>query len=440
MSTIRVLTLVFSLAPLAAGAEDLVAIYGLAKDSDPQLRAAQAEYRATIQAKPQARAGLFPSVDASARESRNKEDFTRTFGGVTDSDSTDYDSTTYSLSVTQPLFRYANLARNRLANDTVQRAEAQLSAAEQSLVLRAAEGYFNVLSARAEVEFARSEKTATARQLEQAKKRFEVGMIAITDVHEAQAAYDAAVAQELAAENQLANAREALRELTGRYHTDLAGLTGRMPLVSPEPADMDKWTEVALEQNLQLRAARFSAQEARDNVDVNRAGYYPNVDVVASRDHFDSGGGTFGSRESDTDTIALQLSANLYQGGLTNARVREAEHLYTQSREQVEVQRRAALRQTRDAYRGVNTGISRVTALKQAIVSAESALEATEAGFEVGTRTIVDVLLAQRNLFRARRDYAQARYEYIVNTLRLKQAAGTLEPGDLQRINTWLEQ
>lgn len=201
---------------------------------------------------------------------------------------------------------------------------------------------------------------------------------------------------------------------------------------------MERWTEVALKQNLQLRAAKNATNIAQEDIRRLRSGHYPTLDLVASRNHSEVGGG-FGERETDTDTIALQFNLPLYQGGLVSSQVKEAAHLYQKARDGLEQQRRTTLRQTRDAYRGVLTDISRVKALKQATVSTQSAVEATEAGFEVGTRTIVDVLITQRELFRAKRDYAQTRYDYLLNTLSLKQAAGTLSPEDLTDINQWIQ-
>ena len=212
-----------------------------------------------------------------------------------------------------------------------------------------------------------------------------------------------------------------------------------MPLLSPQPASLRQWAATAEKQNLLLRSALLNADIARQNIRLQRAGHLPTLDIVAGRNKSIVGGGYFGARDITTDSISLQFSINLYQGGLVTAKTREAAHLYRQARDLADAQRRATLRQARDAYRGVVSGISRIKALKQAIVSSESAYKATRAGFDVGTRNIVDVLNAQRELFRARNNYAQARYDYILNLLRLKQAAGTLSPRDLMAVNRWLQ-
>jgi outer membrane protein len=413
-----------------AWAENLMDIYKQAQVSDPTLQSAKSAYQAAQTGKPQARSFLLPNASFSANTSDNSQDSSIT-------GKTDYNSNGYQLSVTQPVFRYNYFLQYKQAGAAVSRAEAEYSSAEQALILRAAERYFAVLAAKDNLEFARAEKTAIARQLEQAKKRFDVGLIAITDVHEAKAAYDLSVAQVIAAENQLATSYEALSEITGTPHKELAILGDKMPLITPDPANLDKWTDVALKQNLQLRAFRFATEVAQQNIRIQRSGHLPTLDIVASRSHSSGGGNTI-TGESDTNSIALQLNVPLFTGGLTTEKTREAIYLYDQARSDLEKQRRSTVRQIRDAYRGVLSGISRVKALLQATVSNRSALETTQAGFEVGTRTIVDVLVAQRELFRAQRDYAQARYDYLLNTLRLKQAAGNLVVGDLQKINQWL--
>lgn len=426
-------TLSLTIAASPAWSTDLMDVYNEARQSDPQLKAALAAYQAVQTLRPQAKAGLLPNIGLGADIERHRYD-----------DQTAANNDSYAtnrsiaLNLRQPIYNRERFVALDQSQARIAQAEAQYQSATQSLALRAAEGYFNVLSARAELEFAQSEKAATSRQLDQSNKRFEVGMIAITDVNEAQAAYDAAVAAEIAAQNQLANAREALRELTGEYHEDLAPLSRDMPLVPPTPSRMDAWTDVALDQNLAVLAAEYGVDVARYEVDIQRSGHYPTLDATAGHGYTDSQfGGVIGVERYDT-FVGLELNVPIYQGGGINARTKQAAYLLNQQKEQLDTERRTALRQTRDAYRGVETGISQVNALQQSIVSAQSAMEATQAGFDVGTRTIVDVLVAQRNLFQSQRNYAQARYNYITNLLRLKQAAGTLAAEDLQQVNRWL--
>lgn len=424
-------------------AEDLLAVYQLAVQNDPQLGAAEAERLAVLESRPQSRALLFPTISASANTAANRFDISQAGGssitpGTNGFGVSHFNSNGYTLNLTQPVYHRDTFVQLRQADARIAQADAVLAATEQDLIVRATTRYFDVLAAEDNLQFARAEKTAIARQLEQNKQRFDVGLAAITDVQEAQARYDAALAQEIDAERQLAVNREALREITGQQHEKLAALQEQIPLLSPDPANIEQWSQTALQQNLQIAAAQHGAEVARHEIDRQRAAHYPTVDIVGTRSFSDTGGGRFGGSESLGDSITLQLNAPLFQGGAVTSRTREASFRYNQSRENLEQQRRAALRQTRDSYLGVTANVSRVKALKQAVVSNQTALESTQAGLEVGIRTAVDVLNAQRELFRAQRDYARARYDYTLETLRLKQAAGVLSPTDLAHINTWL--
>jgi outer membrane protein len=292
-------------------------------------------------------------------------------------------------------------------------------------------------------------RLAIARQLEQAKQRFEVGLIAITDVQESQAAHDQAVADEIGAKRTLATAREFLREITGEYAASLAAPTDEFPLVSPNPADESSWIDLAMSQNLTVIASRLSEQVARDEISFRRTGHYPTIDLIAGRQYqdqegdivFPSLGSTVGiTGDSIGNSIRLQLNLPIFTGGRTSSRVREAVYLHRASREQLQRVARETERQTRDAYLGVLAEISRVNALKQAVESSRTALQATEAGFEVGTRTIVDVLNSQFSVYAAITNYYRSRYAYIANVLRLKQAAGTLQVQDLEDIDKWLSE
>lgn len=327
-------------------------------------------------------------------------------------------------------------------------------AAEQDLMTRVAIAYFDVLAAQDTLASEQAAKEAIGRQLEQAQKRFEVGLIAITDVQEAQAGYDQAVAAEIVAKRALANQREVLREITGEYMTDLASPQETIPLLSPDPADEASWVEVALQQNPALLSADLGAEISRDDVRIAQSGHLPTVDLVLSHSDVDvSGNGTsfnpatgippISSRlgtDSADDSITVQFSIPLFSGGTTSSQAKAASYRHRAAKERLERVARETERQTRDSYLGVMSEISRVKALKQALASANTALKATEAGFEVGTRTTVDVLDARRALFVAETNYARSRYDYIVNVLRLKQAAGILAAGDIVEVNGWLQQ
>ncbi len=418
--------------PQAALASDLLGVYHQALESDPQLRAAEAAHRAAMEIRPQSRSALLPQVNLSAERNTIDSD-------ITGLGNRNYDTNGYTLSLVQSIYHHDTYVQLRQADAGIAQADAELRAAGHGLILRVAEAYFNLLAAEDNLEFAEAEKRAISQQLRQTKQRFEVGLSAITDVHEAQASHDLAVAQEIAAQNQLEIAREVLRELTGNEPDGTAPLSGEMALVGPEPADIDQWVETALQQNLGLLATEASVNAAREEVKRRQSGHYPSLDLVASRRYSDTRDAPSFGNESTTNTIGLQLNVPLYSGGRTSATVREAGHRLTQALEGLDQQRRATVRQTRSAYLGVIAGISRVKALKQSLSSTQTALEATQAGFEVGTRTVVDVLNSQRLVYLARRDYARARYDYLLATLSLKQAAGTLDVADLESINRWFQ-
>lgn len=427
-----------SLGSASVAAEDLVSAYQQAHRSDPQFRSAEAARLAAREVKTQARAGFLPEINLGATASKSEGESTvKSTGATIDSDTS---SIGYSLSLTQPLYRRNTYVNNKIADAQITQSEADYQNARQSLILRVSNAYFGVLAAQDNLAFARAEKEAIARQLDQTKQRYEVGLIAITDVHESQSAYDSAVAAEIVAENRLNNAREVLREITAANIAELASLKAETPLVTPDPADIEVWVTRALEQNLQLASLQQQVAVARQTVESARSGHYPTLDLTAQHRYFDEQKFTGNTLEDVTDTtLSLQLNVPLYQGGATSSRVRQTRHQLTQAQEGYEQQRRLIERTTRSAYLDVVAGISRVKALQQALVSSQSALEASEAGLEVGTRTTVDVLAARRELFRAQSNLAQARYDYILGTLRLQDAAGMLNEEDVQTVNAWLQ-
>ncbi len=421
-----------------ARAEDLAEVYALARQHDPELRAAHAKRLAALEALPQARALLLPSLTAGANISRERFDDDNPAPG---SNNPRYSTNqTYSVSLAQPLFRYDRIVQYRQAGDRILQAEAEYAASEQQLILRTAERYFDVLAAEDDVLLTEAQTKAIGRQLEQAKQRFEVGLSAITDVQEAQGRYDQAVAEEIQARNNLESARDALREIVGTYIEHHARLAGDIELVRPDPESPDAWVETAFSQNLSITSAKAALEIARHEIERKRAGHYPTVDMTAEFARRDVNFGGIAPLERNDASIGVQLALPLYQGGLVRSRTREAQHLFDEARETLEDLRRATERQTRDAYRGIINGISQVKAQKQAVLSTRTALQAAETGFEVGTRTIVQVLDSQREHLRAQRNYARARYDYLLNTLRLKQAAGTLSGEDVTAVNRWLSE
>lgn len=432
-----VLILNAAILPGQSQAADLLDVYSLAETSDPTYLETRANYRATLETKPQARAQLLPQIGLSANTIRNSQDISENngFGG---SGELDFNSHGYSLDLRQPLFRAPEYLQYQQSDSIIKQAEAEVRVARQDLTIRVAEAYFNVLAAEDNLLFAQAEKRSLEQQLEQAKQRFEVGLTAITDIQEAQAGYDRAAAQVIEAENGVDNAREALREITGEFIVDLKGLSSEIPLVKPNPADIDLWTSQALEQNFSISAAEYALESSNKEIKVQKAGHLPTLDLVASTG-YDKSGGRFGDTQIHADAVGLELNLPLFSGGAVTSRSREARDLYDASLQRLHFAQRSAQSQTRQSYLGVISGISRIEALEQAVISSETALEATNAGFDVGTRTAVDVVAAERALSDARRNLARTRYDYIINSLRLKQAAGILTDQDLALVNRWLQ-
>jgi outer membrane protein len=449
---------VLGLAPITATpATDLTEIYHRALRNDPQLREAEDNHIAALEAHPQALASLLPQISGSAGYMHDRLNSQQpgfevglppsipTFSTLTTSD-----NTRWGLSLRQTVFRWDQIVKLGQSNSVVAQAEVDYRAAQQSVILRAAQAYFKVLSTRDRVEYADASREAITRQLEQANKRFEVGLIAITDVEEAKAAADQATATVIAAKRALADARDQLRELTGSTADELARPGDDMPLVGPNPENEESWVKAALDQNLDLASARLSADIAKDNIAIERSGHYPSVDIVASKSFTNNNGSalaffdpqqTFSANSVNHDMqVGIQLTLPLYEGGITSSKVREAVYRHRAARERLERTARATERSTRDSYRGVLSEISQVTALKQALASSAIALQATEAGYDVGTRTAVDVLLARQRLLDAQSNYATARYDYVINVLTLEQAAGTLDERQVTRVNAWLNQ
>ena len=419
-----------------ANADDLLDVYRLALENDPEYRGASATNRAAQEQIAQARAQLLPEASVTGTFDHVNQKIRNITGGR--AGTTGFNNRSLTLNITQPIFRKDLLIGLDQAGSRVQQANAQYAFSLQDLMRRVSERYFGVLEAEDALESTRAAHDANEQQLKQSRQRFDVGLIAITDVEEAKAGFDLANAAVIAAETDVEDSLEALRELTGSYLGSVDGLRTDTPLVTPVPNDIDEWTTTALEQNLQLMAVNLATATAHSEIRRQEAGHMPTLNLVGQHGYSITGG-RFATGDIVTSSIGFQLNIPLYQGGDVLSRTREARHLHEASLENLQLQRRTTQRQTRNAFRGVISGISRVKALTQAVVSTESALEAIEAGFQVGTRTSVDVLDAQRELYRAKFDHAQARYAYIVDILRLKQAAGTLTLSDLTEVNGWLQ-
>lgn len=416
-------------------AADLLEAYGQARLSDPYLSAAESSALAVGENVTIARAALLPQINGSASITESRDDLFSSSEG-------DLRSRTYSVALNQSVFNWASYANLAAVRADRARAQADYQAAVNALLLRVAEAYFGVLTAEDAVAFAEAEERAVGRQLEQAEQRFEVGLTAVTDVHEARARYDGARANVIAARNALDDAHEALAEITGERYTSVLALRLNIPLEGPDPNELERWEDAALQSSPALASRRFALDAAERSISTARAGHLPTITAQAGYQDrrtlrgYDPELG--GARSLDGGSIGLTLNVPIFAGFATQGRVRQSVHQRDLVQDQLEAEERLLLRQTRFDFRAVVAGISSIEARRQALLSAQSALEATQAGFEVGTRTIVDVLLSQQLLFQAQRDYSNARHQFILSGLRLKQTAGIIQVQDLQEVNALL--
>jgi outer membrane protein len=446
----------------SAHPKDLVGVFEDALQNDPVIRQADANRLAAREARPQAIAALLPQLNGTAGITRDHQSgFQDSINAITnpanpngppllivipEPDVIDTTTKTWGLNLKQNVFSWSNWMTLKAASAQVAEAEATYQAAQQQLILRVATAYFNVLTAEDTLEADQTALEAISRQLDQATTRFDVGLIAITDVEDAKAARDTAAATVIADKRALATSEDQLQEITGEKYDRLAKPGIDMPLLNPEPADESRWVDISLEQNPTLISSRLAADIARDNVRVAVGGHLPSIDILAGRSYtYNTSdetveGLTFNGVDNKINDrqITLQLTVPLFAGGYTQSKVRQAQYLWIAAKEGVVQSSRATERQARDAYLGVISGIAHVQALRQALESNQTALKATEAGYEVGTRTSVDLLNARRNLVQAQTNFAVARYDYIVSVLTLRLAAGTLDRPELTSVNTWL--
>ncbi len=412
---------------------DLAQVYSLAQDQDIQLQIAASNLRSTEFGLSQILAENKPLVSLSAN------------GTLADQNNSYYgddwvNSYGFTVSLTQSLYNKKILSQSGAAEASISQSEADYQSAQQDLIVRTTEAYFNVLSAQDNNEFAAAEKNAIGRQLEQAKKRFEVGLIAITDVKEAQASYDLTLSQEISANNAFNNALEALTLITGQtINEPLKALGSQVDLIIPTPENKQAWVDQAQKNNLSLVSAEAALKAANENRGIAKAGNDPTVDLLASYANNQLNYDVKGGRNTSDLTVSVQLNMPLYTGGRNSAAISQAEANYATAQSNLYLQKRLITQQANNTYLAVVSGIAQVNALKQALISTTAALEATEAGFDVGTRTSVDVLNSLREKYRSQRDYASARYSYLINTLKLKQAASLLSTDDISIINQWLE-
>jgi outer membrane protein len=442
-----------------AQARDLVQVYDDAVQFDPTIAGANATRLAQRETFPQALAALLPQVNGNYIVSRTKSDsaeaesFPDPVTGqsellpITSDGYTDQRG--YNLQLTQSVFSWAQWKSLSRAHKQVAQAEADYKVAQQNLITRVATAYFNVLSAQDTVDADQSALTAVTQQLEQANKRYDVGLIPITDVKEAQAQHDADAAAVIEAKRQLASVQQALREITDQDYPSLTKPGADMALNPPQPADPEHWVQVSMDQNLSLISSRLAADIARDAVEVSRAGHFPTIGITATRSDENQtvnevssfGGPPVSTRFPASQTsngIQLQVTVPIFSGGLTQSQVRQAQYTWIAAKDNVQVVSRQTEHLARDSYNGLVSKIAQVNALRRGLESAQVALQATTAGYDVGTRTEVEVLQSQQSLVAAQTSYAQSRYDYLVDIINLRLAAGTLDRATLVEIDKWL--
>lgn len=441
-----------------APATDLIEVYQKALTADPSIREADANRLAARESRPQAWAAVLPQINGAGQYTDDKSSGPGTFfnpgtgGYVPGNQTIDTKDKYWQVQLRQTIFQWDQWVAVKRSSSEVAQAEADYKAAQQDLILRVAQRYFDVLAAEDNVHAQETANEAITRQLEQAEKRFEVGLIAITDVQEAKAAHDTGTADVIAAKRTLASTEELLREITGEPPVGLARPGEDLPLQAPNPADENSWVETSMRQNLALISSRLASDIARDNIRAAFGGHLPTVSLVATKSNNDLTGTATTvlqnvpplppdaiDNNTDDKAISVQVSVPIFSSGAAQSRVRQSEYRWQAAKERYVRTSRETERASRDAYLGVLSEMSRVKALKQALESSTTALQATEAGYEVGTRTAVDVLQARRTLVQAETNYSRSRYDYLLNVIRLKIAAGNLNDSDLKEINSWFK-
>ncbi len=425
-----------------AQADDLLTVYQQALLNDPVVLKSQAQFMIVKEDITQARSILLPQINATGGLSTGEQEFVANDNiTVNTQEST---SLTYGASLNMQLYHHDSWLRLGNAEKAAHQSDLTYQVAKQDLITRVTAAYFDLLSTKDDLVFATAEKEAIARQLEQTKQRFSVGLTAITDVYEAQAQFDSAVTEEIRAENAIYQAEEELRVITNAYPKNVSVLnTDRFSTSTPNPNSADEWQVTAEAKNLDLITAKVGIDIAQDNINIARSGHYPTLDFAANYNGKDEDKGYNSAPSADLPvvdgySVGVQLNVPIYSGGAIQSSVRKAQSNFVLASQDLSLTHRSVVRTTRNAYNTVIAAISAIKAFEQSVLSAKKALEATEAGFEVGTRTIVDVLDSTRNLYNAKRNLSSTRYAYIQNVLLLKRAAGTITDEDISAINSGL--
>lgn len=420
-------------------AADLIDIYKAALISDPTYQAAVSTRLSQREAIPQSVAALLPNISAQANVSNNYQNITQPPAPGQPNGISNLQSQGYNISIRQPLININAWLGVKQANNTGKQADLTLAAAAQDLIFRVATAYFNVLSAQDTLRLTQAEKAADSKQLNQAQKRVQIGLDALTSVYEAKAAYDKSVATEISAENILRNNQEALRQLTGQIYSSIKAFSKNIPLQNPQPDNIERWINAAMQNNLKLMAARYGVEVSREKIKMQASGHLPSLSLIGNYGKTATFNNVPSSLNKNGGTVGLELDVPLFAGGAVSSKTRQAQYDFQTASANLDNTYRLLIINTRQKYNDVLADISKIKAEQQAIKSAQLSLDSTEESYKAGTRTVVDVLIAQQNLYDAKRTTASDQYNYLLDTLLLKQAAGSLKPADLVQINQWLD-
>jgi outer membrane protein len=448
-----------------ANSEDLMEVYNLAIQADPAFQAESFRHDASAEGYKQAKAELLPQVSADYYYKHVSQKLYNSDIAVYGVDKTSYPSKGYGLTLTQPIFEYSSIMGLKQAKEEVKGADYELAAAGQDLILRVAEAYVGVLKAKDGYEFVKAEEESLSQHFKLAKERYSNGLATITDFYDAKASLAAVSAKRTLAEKELDDALEGLAAVTGKKVPEIKGLkkikasgdaaesksastlvtqsdlTGlEMPLIKPDPDSADKWEDAAGTQNLKVKVMEQKLAVAEREVKKQNAGHYPTVNLVGKYDRDNEGGSLFGGKSDlGTREVMVQLNVPIFQGGSVSSKVREAEKYANAAKQDLEKQVRLAKREARAAFMGVKSAIGNTDALMQSMISFQIALESKKEGFKSGLFPSLSIVDAEKDLYSAKKEYSRSYYEYILNSLRLKNAVGTLSPQDLEVINKWLE-
>jgi len=418
-------------------AVDLIEVYNIAVKNDPKLLASEVKHKAIMQEYPIARSYLLPNLKFSAKSQRTRESIDGAVYGRSSS-TTQFTTDEYSINLKQPLYRRDLFSLLEKSEYQIAKSLAERDSARQDLIIRVAEAYFDILDSLDNINYVKSEKAAIKSQLNESKKRLEVGLIAITDYAEAQASYDLSETQYIEAKNLSDISKESLYVLTGKQFKKFSSLDKNIKAKDPDPNNIKAWEDFAIKQNLDLVAYKRAQDIATTNIKYERSKHFPTLDIYGTVKETDKGGGSSGAFESNNDYIGIELNIPIFIGGNTYFNSKKASYLEEQARYDVLQKKREVIRDARKAFLNLKSSISKVNASKKALESNELSVEYNQAGFEVGTRSTTDVLLALKDLYKAKKNFSKSKYEYLLSKLRLKQSIGTLSIDDIKVVNSWL--